>query len=67
MAWSAETLAFDRSDAKDAFKAKDARSGASALLEPEVRVNFADTALWLPRSPSTPTAKPKPKSASRNR
>ena len=48
MAWSAETLAFDRSDAKDSFRSKDARSGASTLLEPEVRVNFADTALWLP-------------------
>jgi len=41
-------LAFDRSDVGDEFKSKDARSGTSALLEPEVRVNFADTALWLP-------------------
>jgi len=48
MAWNAEGLSFDRSDAQDALKTKDARSGAPALLEPEVRVNFADTALWLP-------------------
>jgi hypothetical protein len=29
-------------------KSKSEPSGAPALLEPEVRVNFADTALWLP-------------------
>jgi uncharacterized protein YfaS (alpha-2-macroglobulin family) len=39
-------LAFDRSDSFE--EAKDAERGGSALLEPEVRVNFADTALWLP-------------------
>jgi uncharacterized protein YfaS (alpha-2-macroglobulin family) len=41
-------LAFDQSDVKDALKTKDGRSGAPGLLEPEVRVNFADTALWVP-------------------
>jgi uncharacterized protein YfaS (alpha-2-macroglobulin family)/tetratricopeptide (TPR) repeat protein len=29
-------------------KAKDIGPGGTALVEPEVRVNFADTALWLP-------------------
>src|SRR6185295_13036454 len=29
-------------------KAKDFYQAVPALLEPEVRVNFADTALWLP-------------------
>ena len=47
MASSAGTLAFDQSDVKDALKTKDGRSGAPGLLEPEVRVNFADTALWV--------------------
>ena len=45
-------LAFNRSilDGSEATKAKekDAEPGASTLLEPEVRVNFADTALWMP-------------------
>jgi alpha-2-macroglobulin len=29
-------------------KAKNAESGARAMIEPEVRVDFADTAVWLP-------------------
>ena len=48
MAWNADGLTLDQSDVMDAAKTKDGRSGTPALLEPEVRVNFADTALWLP-------------------
>jgi uncharacterized protein YfaS (alpha-2-macroglobulin family) len=30
------------------FKSKDLKTAAPNLVEPEVRINFADTALWLP-------------------
>ncbi len=54
MSLARRELAFDRqvmsdtSELKDAAKTKNLEFGASALLEPEVRVNFADTALWMP-------------------
>jgi len=40
-------LGFDRADLEEKRKSEDGRA-SSALLEPEIRVSFADTALWLP-------------------
>jgi hypothetical protein len=47
---SGGTFAFDKleSSKSKALGDRDGRSPSPALLEPEVRVNFADTALWLP-------------------
>jgi uncharacterized protein YfaS (alpha-2-macroglobulin family) len=42
------TFAFNRLDVTDKLRSEDDGRAAPALLEPEVRVNFADTALWLP-------------------
>jgi hypothetical protein len=44
---AAKKLSFDRLGLAD-DKSKDNRGGAPALIEPEVRVDFADTAFWLP-------------------
>jgi hypothetical protein len=50
LAGNAEALGFDRRESAKAksLDDKDGRLASPALLEPEVRVNFADTALWLP-------------------
>jgi uncharacterized protein YfaS (alpha-2-macroglobulin family) len=54
MSFAEKELSFNRLvrsdtfDLKDGAKAKNLDQGASTLLEPEVRVNFADTALWMP-------------------
>ncbi len=46
MASSARILASDLLALDE--RSRDARSGGPVLIEPEVRVNFADTALWMP-------------------